>query len=153
MIRRALFLLLACLPPPAAAAGERLAGPVAATVEEVVDGDTLAVRARIWIGQDVRVLVRLRGVDAPERRGRCLRERTLAAAARAKLGDLVAGRAVFLSAIETDKYGGRVVADVATEAGASPASALVAAGLARRYDGGARQPWCPALAPIADDPL
>jgi endonuclease YncB( thermonuclease family) len=52
-------------------AGDLLEGPVTATVERVVDGDTLAVRAKIWIGHEIDVLVRLRGIDAPELRGDC----------------------------------------------------------------------------------
>ena len=46
-------------------AGQTLAGPYTATVERVIDGDTLAVRVSMWIGQELRVLVRIRGVDAP----------------------------------------------------------------------------------------
>lgn len=140
----AAILVLAPLAARPAAAAERLAGPVEAVVEEVVDGDTLAVRARIWIGQEVRVLVRLRGIDAPERRGRCPRERTLATAARTALAALVGSGPVLLTAIEADKYGGRVIADVATPSGASPAAGLLAGGLARPYAGRQREPWCAA---------
>ena len=52
-------------------AAERLAGPYPAEVERIVDGDTLAVRVAIWLEQDLNVLVRIRGIDAPELRGRC----------------------------------------------------------------------------------
>lgn len=136
--------LPAALASPAAVAAERLAGPLAAAVEEVVDGDTLAVRVRIWLGQELVVLVRLRGIDAPERRGDCPAERALAEEARARLARLVGAGPVTLTAIEADKYAGRVVADVAAASGGSPAAALMAAGLARPYDGGRRRPWCAA---------
>lgn len=139
-----LALLVAGGAVPPAAAAERLAGPLAAIVDEVVDGDTLAVRVRVWLGQELSVLVRLRGIDAPERRGPCSAERALAEAARSRLAGLVAGGTVTLTGIEADKYAGRVVADVAAADVASPAAALVAAGLARRYDGGRRRPWCAA---------
>ncbi len=49
-------------------AGQTLAGPYTAIVERVIDGDTLAVRVPVWIGQELTVLVRVRGIDAPERR-------------------------------------------------------------------------------------
>ena len=48
--------------------GETLPGPIPAEVLKVVDGDTLEVEARIWLGQGVQVSVRLRGVDTPELR-------------------------------------------------------------------------------------
>ncbi len=57
---------------------EVLSGPVPATVIEVMDGDTVKVRARIWLGQDLSTRVRLAGIDAPELNGGCARERALA---------------------------------------------------------------------------
>lgn len=146
---------LAPLPPPRPAAvapsqpakarksgGDRIAGPVAAVVERVVDGDTLAVRARIWVGEEVRVLVRLRGIDTPEMKGRCDRERDDARRAAALLARLVGDGEVRLSDIAGGKYFGRVVADVSLADGRDPARALLAAGLARPYGGGARAGWC-----------
>jgi endonuclease YncB( thermonuclease family) len=98
----------------AACAAETLSGPFAAAVEEVVDGDTLRARVSIWLGQELRVLVRIRGIDAPEMRGRCDREKERARDATAALRRLVAPGAVVLTQVEGDKYFGRVLADVAT---------------------------------------
>ena len=47
-------------------ASEVLPGPIAADVIKVIDGDTLPVRARIWLGQEVEINVRLADVDTPE---------------------------------------------------------------------------------------
>lgn len=127
---------------PAGRAGERLSGPFAATVERVIDGDSLAVRVNVWLGLEVSTIVRLRGIDAPELAGRCPEERRRAVAARDALAGLVAGGSVSLAAVETDKYGGRVVADVADGSGRPLGPALVDAGLARPYDGGHRAGWC-----------
>lgn len=127
---------------PAAGAAERLSGPYLATIERVIDGDSLAVRVKIWLGLDVSTIVRLRGIDAPELAGRCPEERRRAVAARDALAGLVAGGSVSLAAVETDKYGGRVVADVADGSGRPLGAALVEAGLARPYDGGRRAGWC-----------
>jgi endonuclease YncB( thermonuclease family) len=124
------------------AAAERLAGPYLAAVERVVDGDTLAVRVTVWLQQDLSVLVRLRGIDAPELRGGCAGERAHAAEAAGALRRLVEDGRVVLTAIEGDKYFGRVVADVATQAGEDLSAALLAGGFARPYDGGARSDWC-----------
>ncbi len=59
-----------------------VAGPVSASVLRVIDGDTITVRARIWIGQSVETRVRIAGVDTPELRGDCALDIELATAAR-----------------------------------------------------------------------
>lgn len=139
----ALVTLLAC---SAAWPAERLPGPFRATVERVVDGDTLAVRVPIWIGQELAVLVRIRGVDAPERRGHCAAERRMAAAATARLAALVAAGGVTLTEVGGGKYFGRVLAAVATPDGRDVAAELIASGLVRPYGGERRRSWCGAAA-------
>jgi endonuclease YncB( thermonuclease family) len=121
---------------------ETLPGPVPATVERVVDGDTIAVTVRVWLGHDVRVLVRVRGIDAPELRGRCPEERRRAAAASDRLVSSVADGKVVLSRIEGDKYHGRVLADVTLADGRDLAAVMIASGTARAYDGSRRAAWC-----------
>lgn len=123
-------------------AAETLDGPIAALVERVVDGDTVAVRAQIWLGQEVRVLVRVRGIDAPETRGRCARARALAAEASARMAEAVAGGRLGLRRVERDKYGGRVVADVVLPGGDDLAQRLLATAPVRAHGGGARDSWC-----------
>lgn len=123
-------------------ARELLPGPVPARVIQVIDGDTIVVKARIWLGQDVETRVRLAGVDAPELAGRCERERALARDARAFVEDMVDSGEVVLSQIQYGKFAGRVVARVETLSGEDLSAALLAAGLARPYEGGARTPWC-----------
>ncbi len=71
--------------PRAVLAGERLVGPLPAEVISVIDGDTLEVRVHIWLGQDISTRVRLAGIDAPELKGKCDREKDLARRARAYL--------------------------------------------------------------------
>ena len=77
MIRLVLAILL-LWPALVAVAADRLAGPVQAEVLRVLDGDTGEVEARIWLGQTLRTLVRIRGADTPELHGKCARERDLA---------------------------------------------------------------------------
>lgn len=131
---------------PAAAFGEeeRLPGPVPARVLKVVDGDTVLVRARIWLGQDVETNVRLAGVDTPEKNSRCERERELARKAgdfvRARLGEDEAW--VSLMDVIHDKYGKRVVARIVTPAGEDVGTLLLRAGLAHPYGGGTKRAWC-----------
>ncbi|MBI5119489.1 MAG: thermonuclease family protein [Rhodospirillales bacterium] len=125
-----------------ALAAERLAGPIPAQVVRVVDGDTIVVRAHIWLGQEVETLVRLFGADAPELKARCALEREKAEAARQFLAQRLDGSVVQLRDVLTDKYGGRVLALVQDASGGDMTTELVKAGLARRYDGGARHSWC-----------
>lgn len=149
-LRHVLHLLLA-LPAlvtaqlQSAAAEERLPGPVAAEVERVIDGDTIAVRAQVWLGQHISVLVRIEGADTPELRGGCPAEKAAAARAKALLTS-EAGHQVLLRDIRHDKYAGRILARVANDKGADLAGVMIEAGLARPYDGGERVDWCALLA-------
>ena len=125
--------------------------------------EPLRVRARIWLGQDLAIYVRLAGVDAPETRGACARERELAQRAQDFVAShLALGRdpgggpggdpggdpgkdkepSVQLREVRYGKYARRVVARVETEAGLDLSAALLAAGLAQPYDGGRRPSWC-----------
>ena len=145
MSRSAQFILpiLSALCAPGAMAAETLAGPVDATVLEVIDGDTVAVRARIWLGQAIDIRVRLAGIDTPELRGRCDRERQLAAEARDALSDRIAGGDVTLRDIRYGTYAGRVVARVSAGGEPDLGEMLLASGLARTYAGrGPRPDWC-----------
>ena len=116
-------------------------GPVTAHVERVVDGDTIEVKAAIWLEQSVTVRVRIEGVDAPEMEARCAAERERAEAARAFLERRIGGGEVRLSSVVYDKYGGRVRASVADREG-DIAKALLARGLVWPYRGGKRMAWC-----------
>ncbi len=126
-----------------------LAGPVEARVIRVGDGDTLVVRARIWVGQEIVIRARIAGIDAPELRARCPRERMLAEKARDFVTAMVGRRPVWLVDIRNGKYAGRVLAGVRTEDGTDLGRALLAQGLARPYEGGRRKRWCD---PVAEAP-
>ncbi|MHB2267725.1 thermonuclease family protein [Aliihoeflea sp. PC F10.4] len=117
-------------------------GPVRATVVRVIDGDTVEADAHVWPGHTVRVSVRLRGIDAPELRSRCDEERRMAERARAHLSALLGSGAVNVRNIARDKFYGRVVADLETDEGDAVAPLLLAADLARPYEGGKRTAWC-----------
>ncbi|MCH7554742.1 MAG: thermonuclease family protein [Proteobacteria bacterium] len=121
---------------------DSIPGPVSALVLRVIDGDTIAVRARIWIGQSVETRVRIVGVDTPELRGKCALEIELAAAAREFVVEALGDQPVTLRDVRYDKFGGRVLARVESSTGKDIARLLIAAGLGRPYDGGKRAPWC-----------
>lgn len=139
-----LALAVALAADPAGPASETLPGPIRAEVLKVIDGDTLEVSARIWLGQDVRIRVRLYGIDAPELRARCAAEKEMAERAKLLLEAKLGGGPVVLTEVRYGKFAGRVMARVANAAGEDLSQALLQAGLARVYTGGQRAPWCAA---------
>ncbi len=144
IVAAAALILVGRLIVPVTAAGWRdpIPGPVPALVVDVIDGDTVLVRARIWLGQEVETRVRLDGVDTPELRGKCAAARRLAREARAFVQARVGGRRVLLRDIQYGKYAGRVVARIQAPDGEDLTEALIEAGLGHAYDGARRAPWC-----------
>jgi len=130
---------------PLQSAEPPLPGPVPVEQARVIDGDTMEVVALIWLDQRVTTRVRLEGIDTPEKRGKCLAEREAAEAATQLANDwLEQHKPVVLRDLSHDKYGRRVVGRVQSADGRSDlGETLIARGLARRYDGGTKRPWCP----------
>jgi endonuclease YncB( thermonuclease family) len=128
--------------------GAVFAGPFEAQTLRVVDGDTFRARVTVWFGQEIETSVRLRGIDAPERAARCAQEAAGAERATEALAELLQSGRVSLANVSSDKYFGRVVADVVVTApsGEFPPTdvgqALLAQGVARPYDGRRRGGWC-----------
>lgn len=125
---------IACVLYALLASVDPLPGPIPAEVVEVIDGDTIAVRAHIWPGHSVETRVRLSGVDAPEtRRPDCEAERALGHRATEAVRDLLpAGSAVSLYQVELGSFAGRVVARLETVSG-DLGDWLSAQGLAQPY--------------------
>lgn len=124
----------------AGASAERYSWPVVG----IKDGDTIAVEIPGLPAALNPVAVRLRGIDTPESGGRakCAAERDLAQRATGFTSEAIArGRRIEFAMPGWDKYGGRIDAEIWID-GDSLADQLVAAGLARAYDGGKRQGWC-----------
>lgn len=121
---------------------ETIHGPVTGKVLDVLDGDTLSVRLHVWIGQQLETSVRIAGIDTPEIKGKCEKERGMAQAARRELESLVSSGDIVLTDIRLEKYAGRVLAKAHTSGGISIADHLIAKGLARPYEGKKRLGWC-----------
>jgi micrococcal nuclease len=129
-------------PNPGLARHEFLAGPIAVDVLEVIDGDTFLARAKVWPGHEVTVSVRLRGIDAPERRGKCASEKQAAEEARLALEYVLSAAPVEIRNISGDKYFARVVADAGNSDVGDVAAFMLDVDLARPYQGGKRLGWC-----------
>lgn len=111
-------------------------------VLRVSDGDTFEARVHLWPGHHLITRVRLRGVDTPELSARCAAELKLAEQAQAVLRKILAEREVTIWNVGPDKYSGRIVADAGTRGTPDISAALLAKGVARKYNGGRRDGWC-----------
>jgi endonuclease YncB( thermonuclease family) len=132
----AVLTALGCASAPAS----ELAGPYQAVVDRVIDGDTIRVRAAVWLDQEIEISVRVEGVDAPELfRPKCEAEKALAQRARAFVAEFLSDGTATLVGVRHDKYAGRVVARVLSSSGGDLGPALIAAGLA---DADPDRDWC-----------
>lgn len=116
-----------------------------AAILEIIDGDTLRVRVKGWPKKIADARLRVKQIDTPEiRHAQCEGERSEGEKAKAHVQALlpVGSKISFvLGAKNTDSFG-RYLADVTLPSGRDFADTLVAAGLAIRYDGGAKPDWC-----------
>ncbi|MCB0221796.1 MAG: thermonuclease family protein [Chrysiogenetes bacterium] len=112
------------------------------TLDGCYDGDTCTFTipdVHPLLGE--RIGVRVRGIDAPEIRGRCEAEKALARAARDRLRALLAEAVrIDLVNVSRGKYF-RIIADVEAD-GMNVADILLREGLGRGYSGQAREAWC-----------
>lgn len=139
---RILTLVLLLLLPAHTLAGKNLEGPIQAEVTRIVDGDTIDVRAQVWIGHYIETRVRLSDLDTPELRGKCDTERQKALEAQDALSGLLRNRKVILTKIQNGKFAGRVVAKAHTTDGTNISDFLIKHGFGQPYDGGKRLEWC-----------
>ncbi len=126
-----------------AQAKETVLGPVEAQVIKVIDGDTIRVKARIWLGLEKNIKVRLNGVQSPELyRPKCAYERHLAEQAKNVTTDAIAQQPVLLINIKYGKYSDRVIADVLNHQGRPLKAFLLDQALAQPSKTGKRLDWC-----------
>lgn len=116
---------------------------VAPEIVRVYDGDTFFVdiaEMHPIIGEEIGI--RVRGIDTPEIRGSCERERALARRARDRTTLILAdAETIVLRDIERGRYF-RIVATVIVD-GRDLAAILLEEGLAVPYDGTTSRPdWC-----------
>lgn len=110
-------------------------------VTAVYDGDSITAAIALWPGQTVTAKIRLRGIDAPELRGKCAEEVRKAEQAKAYLENRLLGSDVKITKIEVEKYG-RILASVWSGDGENIGQSLYERELAVLYGGGKRQDWC-----------
>ena len=130
--------------PFASQAEDILPGPIPATAERVIDGDTIEVVAAIWPGLATHARVRLASIDTPELNSPCDGARARALQAREVVENAVAGVAIRLVHIRPEHAYGRILADVQLSDGSDLGDLLLKLGLAKPYKARVRCDWCAA---------
>ena len=116
-------------------------------VIRIVDGDTLEI-ANQFLPKELKLFVRMKGVDTPEKapRAKCEKENILAQKASNYTKNSIEKaqknrQKITFSEIKWDKYGGRIVAKVMINE-SDLGQELVKKGLARVYNGEKKKTWC-----------
>ena len=116
-------------------------------VLRVVDGDSLEI-ANEFLPQELKLFVRIKGIDTPEKapRAKCEKENILAQKASNYTKNSIEKaqknhQKITFSEIKWDKYGGRIVAKVMID-NSDLGQELVRKGLARVYHGEKKKTWC-----------
>ncbi len=118
-------------------------GPYDADVVRVIDGDTIELDVHVWPQLTQRINLRLDGVNTPEKRGSPECEKALARQASDFTNQFIGeASTVRLHSVRHGKYAGRALGRIEIPGKGFIGPALIEAGLAREYHGGARQPWC-----------
>lgn len=105
------------------------------------DGDTIRSKY-VPIKGLPPISFRLAGIDTPEMRGKCEKEKANAIRAREFLNLEIKGKPTTVEFLSWDKYGGRVISRVRNANGEDLVQKLIAAGYGRPYDGGTKKGWC-----------
>ena len=113
-------------------------------VIRVIDGDTIEVEAP-FLPKELKLFVRVLGIDTPEKGGRakCKAEADLAIKASKFTESFFKqlGNEANFGDIQWDKFGGRVLANVGYGA-YNLAEELIDRGFARAYNGEKKKSWC-----------
>jgi len=116
-------------------------------VLRVVDGDSLEI-ANEFLPQELKLFVRIKGIDTPEKapRAKCEKENILAQKASNYTKNSIEKaqknhQKITFSEIKWDKYGGRIVAKVMID-DIDLGQQLLGNGLARVYNGEKKKTWC-----------
>jgi endonuclease YncB( thermonuclease family) len=112
------------------------------SVDDVIDGDTIKTNLSKLPPPLNIILIRISGIDTPELRGKCQREKDLAVQAKNEVQRLAAGQKMRVFNYKWDKYGGRIDAEVYVN-GVLLGPHLVGMQLAVPYNGtGPKYDWC-----------
>lgn len=112
-------------------------------VIRVTDGDTFVIDTseKSSILRELGLSVRILGIDTPEKKGKCQKEKDLATKATELTKKLIENKTIKLTDIKWDKYGGRINAKVFIN-DLNVGDELIKRNLARAYYGEKKKSWC-----------
>lgn len=106
------------------------------------DGDTCYIIVDELPDKLEKMSVRILGIDTPEIRGKCQKEKELALKAREFANKVFReAKEIEFKDLKWGKYGGRLLTNVYLD-GKLYADMIIKKGLARPYDGGTKHGWC-----------
>ena len=106
------------------------------------DGDTCYIDVPFLPDSLRKMSIRILGIDTPEIRGKCDKEKELALEAREFANKAFReANEIDYQDLAWDKYGGRLLTNVYLD-GKLYSKMIIDAGLARPYDGGTKEGWC-----------
>jgi len=106
------------------------------------DGDTCYILIPGLPKKLEKMSIRILGIDTPEIRGECAKEKELALEARAFANKVFRqAKDIKYKNLAWGKYGGRLLSDVYLD-GKLYADMIIKEGLARPYDGKTKKGWC-----------
>ena len=111
-----------------------------ATLERVVDGDTIDVKLDLGFDLHLQARIRFAGINAPESRTRDLVEKQKGLEAKRFVEDWLNGCETIIVQTQLDKKGkfGRILGNILNADGACLNEEMVSLGHATPYDGGKR---------------
>jgi len=113
-------------------------------VIDIVDGDTIIIdtRQESKLINKLGLRVRLYGIDTPEKKGKCQKEKDLALQAKKFTKNLIDQKQVILKDVKWDKFGGRINAKIFLN-DLNIGQELIKNGLAIEYSGKRKNKnWC-----------
>lgn len=106
------------------------------------DGDTCYIDVPFLPDSLRKMSIRILGIDTPEIKGKCDKEKELALEAREFANKAFReAKEIDYQDLGWDKYGGRLLTNVYLD-GKLYSKMIIDAGLARPYDGGTKEGWC-----------
>lgn len=112
---------------------------VTCKIMEFYDGDT--VKILFYFGDIlIKTNIRLKGIDAPEKKSKNLLEKEKACWITSELNKLYRNRMGLVTFVKHDKYGGRVIANIKID-GVDLSSKIMDQGWAKPYEGKKKEQW------------
>jgi len=119
-----------------------LYGPYNATLEEVIDAETLKLNVAVWPEEDKVLEIGVVGLDTPSVDGECDVEKLLAKEAM-EMTRVFIGDQVRLTAVRKSAVNGNYYAKIFNKKGELLSEALIEAGYGAPYVKGKKASWCP----------